>query len=262
MRGDLDIGPDHPRRIPAQRRRSCRLPRHRGRLRRPGDVLRDRLAAFPLDQLDGARVALGSTSRTSVRLAQLLLAERYGVRPDYYTCPPDLGLMMQEADAAVLIGDAALRAYLHDGPRLGLAGPRPGPAVEGVDRAAVRLRGLGGPPDYLEREPVDRAQGARGLPRLPRPVPGGGRQGRRAGGALGGLRRGAAGAVLHDPRLPLRGRSSSRASREFVRRTAGMGDFPRTYASSCSTRRDRRPLARPVRTSPRPKLVTAVDGRC
>ncbi|MFD9816753.1 menaquinone biosynthetic enzyme MqnA/MqnD family protein [Streptomyces sp. NPDC059080] len=74
----------------------------------------------PLDQLDGARVALGSTSRTSVRLAQLLLAERIGVRPDYFTCPPDLGLMMQEADAAVLIGDAALRANLHDGPRLGL----------------------------------------------------------------------------------------------------------------------------------------------
>ncbi|GAA2787016.1 menaquinone biosynthetic enzyme MqnA/MqnD family protein [Streptomyces showdoensis] len=74
----------------------------------------------PLDRLDGARVALGSTSRTSVRLAQLLLAERYGVRPDYYTCPPDLGLMMQEADAAVLIGDAALRASLHEAPRLGL----------------------------------------------------------------------------------------------------------------------------------------------
>ncbi|MEU9862936.1 menaquinone biosynthesis protein [Streptomyces sp. NPDC047971] len=74
----------------------------------------------PLAQLDGARVALGSTSRTSVRLAQLLLAERYDVRPDYYTCPPDLGLMMQEAEAAVLIGDAALRASLHDAPRLGL----------------------------------------------------------------------------------------------------------------------------------------------
>lgn len=74
----------------------------------------------PLDRLDGARVALGSTSRTSVRLAQLLLAERYGVEPDYYSCPPDLGLMMQEADAAVLIGDAALRASLHEAPRLGL----------------------------------------------------------------------------------------------------------------------------------------------
>ncbi|MGW0117548.1 menaquinone biosynthetic enzyme MqnA/MqnD family protein [Streptomyces sp. NPDC003327] len=74
----------------------------------------------PLEQLDGARVALGSTSRTSVRLAQLLLTEQYGVRPDYYTCPPDLGVMMQEAEAAVLIGDAALRASLHDAPRLGL----------------------------------------------------------------------------------------------------------------------------------------------
>ncbi|WP_406862447.1 menaquinone biosynthesis protein [Streptomyces sp. HUAS MG47] len=74
----------------------------------------------PLGELDGARVALGSTSRTSVRLAQLLLAEQFGVSPEYYTCPPDLGLMMQEAEAAVLIGDAALRASLHDAPRLGL----------------------------------------------------------------------------------------------------------------------------------------------
>jgi chorismate dehydratase len=79
------------------------------------------VSQVPLDQLDGCKVALGSTSRTSVRLAQLLLAEQYGVRPDYYTCPPDLAAMMQEADAAVLIGDAALRATMHDGPRLGLA---------------------------------------------------------------------------------------------------------------------------------------------
>lgn len=78
------------------------------------------VSQVPLEQLDGARVALGSTSRTSVRLAQLLLSEQYGVRPDYYTCPPDLSVMMQEADAAVLIGDAALRASLHDAPRLGL----------------------------------------------------------------------------------------------------------------------------------------------
>ncbi|MCQ4045176.1 menaquinone biosynthesis protein [Streptomyces rubrisoli] len=78
------------------------------------------VSQVPLDQLDGAKVALGSTSRTSVRLAQLLLAERIGVSPDYYTCPPDLGLMMQEAQAAVLIGDSALRATLHDAPRLGL----------------------------------------------------------------------------------------------------------------------------------------------
>ncbi|MER6385145.1 menaquinone biosynthesis protein [Streptomyces sp. NPDC001250] len=78
------------------------------------------VSQLPLDRLDGAKVALGSTSRTSVRLAQLLLAERYDVRPEYYTSAPDLSLMMQEADAGVLIGDAALRANLHDGPRYGL----------------------------------------------------------------------------------------------------------------------------------------------
>lgn len=78
------------------------------------------VSQVPLSQLDGQRVALGSTSRTSVRLAELLLTERYGVAPDYFRCPPDLSLMMQEAQAAVLIGDAALRASLHDAPRLGL----------------------------------------------------------------------------------------------------------------------------------------------
>lgn len=110
------------------------------------------VSQVPLEQLDGARVALGSTSRTSVRLARLLLAERYGVSPDYYTCPPDLGLMMQEADAAVLIGDAALRAALHDAPRLGLQ-------VHDLGRMWHEWTGLpfvfavwAVRPDYLERE--------------------------------------------------------------------------------------------------------------
>jgi chorismate dehydratase len=73
----------------------------------------------PLDRLDGARVALGSTSRTGVLLARMLLAERYGVAPEYFTCPPNLTEMLLEADAAVLIGDAALRAE-HEAPRRGL----------------------------------------------------------------------------------------------------------------------------------------------
>ena len=77
------------------------------------------VSQVPLSELDGQRVALGSTSRTSVLLAQMLLGQVYGVTPSYFTCPPDLGAMMQEASAAVLIGDTALHA-LHDGPRLGL----------------------------------------------------------------------------------------------------------------------------------------------
>jgi chorismate dehydratase len=73
----------------------------------------------PPIELDGARVALGSTSRTGVLLAQMLLAERYGVRPDYFTCPPDLTQMLLEADAGVLIGDVALRAR-YEAPERGL----------------------------------------------------------------------------------------------------------------------------------------------
>ncbi|UKY51049.1 menaquinone biosynthetic enzyme MqnA/MqnD family protein [Streptomyces inhibens] len=108
----------------------------------------------PLDQLDGARVALGSTSRTSVRLAQLLLAEKIGVQPEYYTCPPDLGLMMQEADAAVLIGDAALRANLHDGPRLGLEVHDLGQMWKDWTGLPFVFAVWATRRDYLEREPA------------------------------------------------------------------------------------------------------------
>lgn len=73
----------------------------------------------PVAALDGARVALGSTSRTGVLLAQMLLADRYGVRPDYFTCPPELTQMLLEADAGVLIGDVALRAR-YEAPQRGL----------------------------------------------------------------------------------------------------------------------------------------------
>ncbi|MCU1658518.1 MAG: transporter substrate-binding protein, partial [Pseudonocardiales bacterium] len=73
-----------------------------------------------LSSLGSGRVALGSTSRTSVLLARMWLAETYGAHPDYFVCPPDLTAMLLEADAAVLIGDAALRAT-YDAPRRGLA---------------------------------------------------------------------------------------------------------------------------------------------
>src|SRR6185503_9257929 len=64
----------------------------------------------PLSQLDRRPVALGSTSRTGVLLAQMLLKDKYGAEPEYFRCPPDLTEMLMEADAGVLIGDPALRA--------------------------------------------------------------------------------------------------------------------------------------------------------
>jgi chorismate dehydratase len=73
----------------------------------------------PAEELDGGHVALGSTSRTSVLLAQMLLAQRYQAKTSFETAPPDLGAMLRAADAAVLIGDPALRAT-YEAPGLGL----------------------------------------------------------------------------------------------------------------------------------------------
>lgn len=78
------------------------------------------VSQLAFEDLGGERVALGSTSRTTIQLAQLLLREKFHVEPDYYSCPQDLAIMMQEAPAAVVIGDVALRAALHDAPRRGL----------------------------------------------------------------------------------------------------------------------------------------------
>ena len=77
------------------------------------------ISTRPLAELDGRPVALGSTSRTGVLLAQMLLADRYGADPEYFRCPPDLSQMLLEADAGVLIGDPALRAT-YEAPAKGL----------------------------------------------------------------------------------------------------------------------------------------------
>jgi chorismate dehydratase len=79
----------------------------------------DLVSQVPLGELDGRPVALGSTSRTSVLLARMWLEQVHGVRPEYFTCPPELNTMLLEADAAVVIGDTALRAT-YEAPSRGL----------------------------------------------------------------------------------------------------------------------------------------------
>lgn len=69
------------------------------------------LSKQPVEGLDGKTVALTDTSRTSQVLARILLARHWGVFPTYAEMPPDLASMMRDADAALLIGDDALRAY-------------------------------------------------------------------------------------------------------------------------------------------------------
>ena len=59
-------------------------------------------------------VALDRFSRSSVALLQILFHRRYGVKPLFVTMTPDAGPMLEKADAALIIGDAALR--LEPGP--------------------------------------------------------------------------------------------------------------------------------------------------
>lgn len=55
------------------------------------------------------KLATDSGSRTSVMLSRIILAEKYGVEPQVISHPPDLAAMLGVADAALLIGDSALR---------------------------------------------------------------------------------------------------------------------------------------------------------
>src|SRR5207244_12024181 len=54
-------------------------------------------------------LATDSGSRTSAMLSQVILAERFGVRPKVFSHTAALEDMLAKADAALLIGDAALR---------------------------------------------------------------------------------------------------------------------------------------------------------
>ena len=61
-------------------------------------------------------VALDTSSHTSAALTRILLAERYGNRPEFLNLPPDLDSMLSQCDAALLIGDPGLRAERRDIP--------------------------------------------------------------------------------------------------------------------------------------------------
>lgn len=50
------------------------------------------------------------SSRTSVQLARVILRERYGTEPEITPCEPRLERMLADSDAALIIGDPALRA--------------------------------------------------------------------------------------------------------------------------------------------------------
>jgi chorismate dehydratase len=65
------------------------------------------VSAHPASQIK--RLAVDSSSRTSVELARVLLSRRFAVEPEFIPHVPDLDAMLRIADAALIIGDPALR---------------------------------------------------------------------------------------------------------------------------------------------------------
>ena len=65
----------------------------------------------PLDEWDNRvrTIALDTSSMTSVALTKILFAKWLGGPRDYHSMPPDLDAMLASCDAALLIGDPALR---------------------------------------------------------------------------------------------------------------------------------------------------------
>lgn len=68
------------------------------------------LSKYELPELDGKVVALTNTSSTSQILTKVVLEDLIEIKPQYFEAPPDLAQMLREADAALLIGDDALRS--------------------------------------------------------------------------------------------------------------------------------------------------------
>lgn len=74
-----------------------------------GDV--NSVAVFtrvPMDRV--RRLALDRSSRSSVGLVRVLCRHHFGIDPEFVEAEPDLAAMLDEADAALLIGDPALDA--------------------------------------------------------------------------------------------------------------------------------------------------------
>jgi chorismate dehydratase len=55
------------------------------------------------------RFALDRSSRSTQTLTRILCAEKWKIGPQFFEAPPDLNAMLEQADAALLIGDPALR---------------------------------------------------------------------------------------------------------------------------------------------------------
>ena len=65
------------------------------------------IAKKPIEQVQ--RIALDRSSRSTQALTRMLCAEHWKITPEFAEAEPRLGVMLRDADAALLIGDPALR---------------------------------------------------------------------------------------------------------------------------------------------------------
>jgi len=64
-----------------------------------------------------ARIALDRSSRSTQALTRILCEKRWHIQPEFFGAAPDLPAMLQQADAALLIGDPALRLAIACAPK-------------------------------------------------------------------------------------------------------------------------------------------------
>jgi len=106
------------------------------------------------------RVALDDSSRTSVALVKIIFREFLGFEPEWQTSSPDLRSMLEHSDAALIIGDPAMKVprdrlhvfdlatLWHDFTGLGfvfamwMAATNQAEEIHAIDLRAVRDEGL------------------------------------------------------------------------------------------------------------------------
>ena len=106
------------------------------------------------------RVALDNSSRTSVALVKIIFREFLGFEPEWQDAPPDLRRMLEHNDAALIIGDPAMKiprdkfrvfdlaTLWHEFTGLGfvfamwMAGASQAERIHAIDLKAIRDEGL------------------------------------------------------------------------------------------------------------------------
>ena len=80
------------------------------------------IAKKPISQ--AGRIALDRGSRSTQALVRILCADHWKIAPEFFEAAPELPQMLREADAALLIGDPALRVSIaiEDAARRGACG--------------------------------------------------------------------------------------------------------------------------------------------